>query len=337
MNAGDRILTVSMVSDTLPNVEAWVDRTLATGVDHMLVFLDDDRPDVLEMLRQHPFVTPVHTDDEYWHGDRPVPLPDRQMVNANLSLRALTEVPSAGWLFHIDVDEALSFDREAFLELSPRAARFPTLEAVARREWDGMPTWLKRRPTREELHALAGLGVIRAPEIDTYFRGHHQGKAGVRPERDIRFRVHSVYELPDEPVELVEPPDMYLLHYASYSVDDFVARWEGFRPDQAAGRPFRSEHLGTAFHTLWHHPALDAAGRRRMVAELFDRQIADDEATLRDFGLLVEDPRHRAEPRPLPGDEVRHLEAVLAGLHAEDKTPFRSRLLQLGRRTAGSR
>lgn len=336
---GDRIITVSMVSDTLPNVRRWVDRTLASGVDHMLVFLDEERPDVQQMLEAHPMVTVVRTEDEYWNHDRPTPLPDRQMINANVSLTALVDVPSAGWLFHIDVDEALSFDREEFIELDLRAARFPTLEAVAKRTWPrNEPRLFKKQPTTEELYALAALGVIDEPELDSYFRGHHLGKTGVRPHLDVRFRVHSVYERPDTVIQQVKPPGMHLLHYASFSVRDFVDRWQGFDPERASGRPFRSQHVGTAFHTIRHHPGVGRFARKRLVAELFDQVIADDIKTLDSFGLLVPSPRRPpVAPRPLSSDDVRRLEAALADLYPADKAPYKSQLVQVGKRTVGSR
>ncbi|MCL2613103.1 MAG: glycosyltransferase family 2 protein [Nocardioidaceae bacterium] len=335
----DRIVTVSMVSDTLPNVRFWVDRTLRTGVDHMLVFLDDHRPDVQAWLEQHPMVSVVHTDAAYWNHDRPTPLPDRQMVNANLSLAALAKVPSAGWLFHIDVDEALSFDRETFLELDPRAARFPTLEAVAKRRWrGGEPKYFKKQPRPEDLYALAGLGAIARPDLDAYFRGHHLGKTGVRPSPDVRFRVHSVYEHPDTKIETIIPPDMHLLHYASWCLDDFVDRWRDFRPEDAAGRPFRSKNIGTAFYTLRNHPAMSQAQRDEAVGELFDRNISDDIPLLRDFGLLVDNPLRLDQPaRPMPREDVALLETRLKELLHVDKTPYKSQLLQVGRRTDGSR
>lgn len=339
MSYHDRIITVSMIADTLPNIQHFVRRTLSSGVDHMLLFLDDDRPDVQAWLEQHPMTTPIRTLSEYWNGQRPTPLPDRQMVNANISLTALAEIPSAGWLFHIDVDEALAFDRDEFLQLNPRAARFLTLEAVAkRRSRGGEPRLFKEIPNQKELYALAGLGVISSPELDSYFRGHYLGKSGVRPNPNVRFRVHSVYERPNTPIETAKPPNMRLLHYASWCLDDFIDRWRDFLPEDADGRPFRSKHLGTAFHTLRNHPALGRLERRRLVGGLFDRYIADDIPTLRDFGLLVPNPlRSGVEPRRLPREEVQRLERALRDLYHADKEPFRSEIVQVGKRTAGSR
>ena len=59
----------------------------------------------------------------------------------------------------------------------------PVLEAVSRRTWpDDEPTLFKSRPTEGELAALASLGVIREPDLASYFRGHQEGKPALRPD-----------------------------------------------------------------------------------------------------------------------------------------------------------
>jgi hypothetical protein len=324
--SADRIVTVSTVSGTHPDVERFVRRNLTTGVDHMLVFLDEEQPEVRQVLEEHPHVSVVRTEHGYWNHDRPMSLSDRHLVNANLTLTALTNVPSVGWLFQIDADEALAFDRDELLAIDARAVRFWTLEAAAKLRRHE-PELFKKGPDVEELHALAELGVIAAPDLDSFFRGHHLGRVGVRPATDLRFRPHSVYELPDVPVETAEPPTMHLLRYESWCLDEFVARWQAFDPETGSDLPAHSRHVGTAFHTISNHPALGRRERRRCIAELFERHIADDIPVLKDFGLLVPAPIRRAEPRPLPELDGRRLRDALTELHAADKQRFTSRLV----------
>ena len=334
--SADRIVTVTTVSDTLPDVERFVRRNLSTGVDHMVVFLDDERPDVQQVLEAHTQVSVVRTESGYWGYDRPTSLSERRMINANVSLTALTRVPSVGWLFHIDTDEALAFDRDELLEMKPPAVQFRALEAVAKLRGHE-PELFKTIPSVEELHALGELGVIAEPELDSYFRGDHLGTTGVRPAGDLRFRANSVYELPDLPIETVQPPTMHVVRYGSWCLDDFVARWQTFDPGATTDLPRDSLHIGTAFHTLSTHPALSKRERRRCIAELFQRHVADDIPVLQDFGLLVPNPLRRAEPRPLPHIDSRRLQEALADLYAADKLPFRSNLSRVSDRPAGSR
>jgi hypothetical protein len=334
--SADRIVTVSTVSGTHPDVGRFVRRNLATGVDHMVVFLDEEQPDVRQVLEEHRQVSVVRTEHGYWNHDRPTSLSDRQLVNANVTLTALTNVPSVGWLFHIDADEALVFDRDELPAIDSRAVRLGTLESVAKLRGHE-PELFKKAPGVEELHALAELGVIAAPDLDSYFRGHHVGRVGVRPATDLRFRPHSVYELPDVPVETAEPPTMHLLRYESWCLDEFVARWRAFDPETGSDLPLRSRHIGIAFHAISNHPTLGRRERRRCIAELFERHVADDVPVLKDFGLLVPAPIRRAEPRRLPEPDGRRLRDALADLHAADKQPFRSRLVPAGDLPAASR
>jgi len=327
--AADRIVTVSTVKDKPANIARFVERNLGSGVDHMIVFLDANQPRVRSMFESHPNVTVFQTGPDYWRGDRPTVVMDRQMVNANIACTALAGSPSVRWLFHIDADEALSFDRDALLRLDARAVLLPTLEAVAQREWDGGEVRLfKRIPELDELRTMSALGRLDVPHVDSFFRGHSLGKSGVLPAEGVRFRIHTVYELPDRNLEAVTPPGMHLLHYETCTFEDFLARWRDYDPQQAGRRPFKNRRLGAAFHLLANDPRVGRAERERRLGELFDRYVADDPETLRLFDLVVHDPRRPAEPRLLPADEVARLESALDELGGADKSDFRSTLIR---------
>ena len=55
------ICTVSTVLDTPENVDRFVRRNLAAGVDHMFVFLDAPQPRVRALLDPLPQVTAIGT------------------------------------------------------------------------------------------------------------------------------------------------------------------------------------------------------------------------------------------------------------------------------------
>lgn len=328
MPDADRIVTVSTIKESPEAASRFVRRTLESGVDHMIVFLDAPQPRVRAVLDNSPYVTVVRTGEQYWQGDRPSMVVDRQMVSANIACHALASCEQVRWLFHIDADEGLAFDRTRLLAIDGPCVRFKTLEAVARRRWrGGEPTLFKRIPSEAELHTLTALGHIAEPDVDRVFRGHSLGKSGVRPQDGVRFRVHTAYQAPDHELDTVIPSDMHLLHYETPSYDDFLARWRGYRPATAARRPFKDKRLGAAFFHVADNPLLTAAERDRLLRKLFDDNVADDVRPLRRFGLLTRKPRYENQRRPL-SDEVKDtLAHELTRLGAEDKAQFRSTML----------
>ena len=321
--SGDRILAVATVDSSVRFASRFISRALASGVDHLVVFVEEPRTDLEDALRDAPSVTLVRTDRAYWQGEGPDRSRDRERTNANVALAALAEVSAAGWVFQIDEDQALCFDREELLRLAPVAARFPVLEAAASRRWrSAEPQTFKRDPSPADLRALAALGVIERPERGSYYRGPHAGRVGVRPGHGVRFAGVEAYA-GDERLAPAEPPGMYVLNLGAWSLEDFVDRWRSFDPARSRGGMHRGEHLGTAVHTLLRHPALGEEDRSRLLAELFDRLLADDIDTLADFGLLGGRPDALpVPPRPLPAADLRGLEEALADLFSMAKEPF---------------
>ena len=88
-----------------------VRRNLAGGVDHLIVYLDDEQPEVEKFLAASPNVTCITTHRDWWHGGRQAELNDRQRTHATLALRMLSGFAWAHWMFHIDGDEVVHIDR----------------------------------------------------------------------------------------------------------------------------------------------------------------------------------------------------------------------------------
>ena len=115
-----------------------------------------------------------------------------------------------------------------------------------------------------------------------------------------------------------------MLHYESYSGEDFVRKWSAL---VASGRApvFRPARGGTAaaLRALIGRE-LDEETARRSLMRLFERTTQDDLETLRDLGLLVEaDPSkgtHRPADFPPGGDE--EFLAALHELRAQPKRQF---------------
>lgn len=322
----DRIVTVSTIEDPPDRVDRFVRRTLTTGVDHMIVFLDSEQARLPAELDEHPQVTLVQAGADYWRGERPSARTDRHLVNANVACAALAAADSVKWLFPLACDEALVFDRAGLLAVTAPSVAFPAREAVAKRRWrHGDPKLFKKVPTAAELHALAGLGRIPAPELRWVFRGPSLGATGVRPGGEVRFGRRGAYRTPDLALEAAELPGAHLLRYADCTIAEFTEHWALVDPAEEIALSEMDRRLAAAFAAVAKSPHLDDAERRARIGELFDRFIADDVRSLRQFALVVRRPRQQAtEARSLPGTEATRIESALEHLHHTDKDEFRS-------------
>jgi hypothetical protein len=320
----DSVVAATTLKADLDQVERFLRRNLSGGVDHLIVFLDEANPPVREILDANPHVTPVRTGPKYWNGTRPARVSDRLRININLANAVLATVPSAGWLVSIDSDEAVSIGREALAKVQTPAVLLSVLEAVSRRTWpDDEPTLFKSRPGEGELAALAALGVIIEPDLAFYFRGHQEGKPALRPDLRHRVRVHSVHDEAGKGLARAAE-DLFVLHYESHSLDDFVRRWKDYAPEAAHLRTHRDERkmIGIALHTLHHHQNLSDRQRARLIRQLFDREVADDAKSLTAMGLAAPPPVRDYQPRPLPAQDVAQIEQVLEALLPADKHVF---------------
>lgn len=322
------IVAVSTVKDTLANIERFVAGNLRGGIDHLVVVLDaPDAPgqdEVAAWLDEHVHVTTILADGEWWRGKRPEALNVRQRINANLVKAALTTTPWAEWLFHIDADEIAWIDRGVLAKAPSerRAARLLPLEAVAQRRWDGDPTWFKRLLTPEELADLHARGLVAEPSNGHYFHGHPFGKVGVRPALDIWLTLHTAVDDRGETIKPFTRPRLRMLHYESYSGDDFVRKWTSLIGSGALAS-FRASRERTALE-IRDALGLPGAEARGRLMEIFTATTEDDLPLLRELGLLVEvDPRTWThEPEPLSAGEAERLDALLARLRAAPKQQF---------------
>jgi hypothetical protein len=320
----DAVVAVSTIKADPDQVERFLRRNLSGGVDHLIVFLDEANAPVRQLLDANARVTAVRTGPKYWNGTRPPRVSDRLRINMNLANAVLATVPSVGWMVSIDSDEAVSIGPDALRSVDKPAVLLSVLEAVSRRTWpDDEPTLFKSQPSEGELAALATLGIILEPDLAFYFRGHQEGKPALRPDLSVRVRVHSVHDEAGKGLARAAP-DLFVLHYESHSLDDFIRRWKDYAPASAHLRTHRDERklIGMALHTLYHHTSLTERQRSKLIKQLFDREVADDDKTLTAMGLAGPPPTRDHRPRPLPQDDVTQIEQVLEALLPADKHVF---------------
>ncbi|HEY3528643.1 MAG TPA: glycosyltransferase family 2 protein [Nocardioides sp.] len=322
------ILSVTTLKDSAANVEKWVRRNLAGGIDHMVVFLDGPQPEVEALLEGHPHVTAVMADADWYQGVHSQGLNARQVVNAAVTSRLLGGMPWADWLFHLDGDEVARIDRTQLDALDPdaRAVRLQTLEAVGRLRPERDPTLFKRLCSRDELRVITALGELAKPSNMRYFRGHTRGKSGVRPRPDLALGVHHVLDLEGERVERAEAPGLHVLHYESPSGEEFVRKWMALLSSGASvGQRGHRAAVAAAIRTL-SRLDLDDEDRRSFLHRLYERHCADDVDLLQRLGVLVEvdaDALQRSvDSSP---EAVRQLRLLLERARPVQKRGFRPR------------
>lgn len=322
--------SVSTVKDTPENVERFVAGNLAGGLDHLVVFLDDPddpaTPVVRALLDAHANVTCVVADDAWWRGKRPDQLNVRQRINANLVRSALTLVERAEWIFHLDADEMVRLEPAAIASVpaTDRVVQLAPLEAVSRRRWDAPPTWFKRLLAEPELTLLHVLGTIDRAHNGAYFHGHVEGKTGIRPAHDVWLTLHRAIDESGEEVAAYRHDDLTVLHFESWSGEDFVRKWTSMLA-AGPGTAFRPAREPTAIAL---RALLDRGLTEEQVAPLlmriFERTTEDDFETLRALKLVEEvDPmRPLAQPESLTADEREGLSGLLEALATRPKRPF---------------
>jgi hypothetical protein len=325
------VCTVSTVRDTPANVVRFVDRNLAAGVDQMFLFLEGSREEAkeishaLEEFSGH--VTATRVGPHYWNPQRPPGLNQRQVTNAGFVNCLLAPFPAAHLLFHIDGDECLDIDRDHLLALAPDVpgVRLRTREAVSRLVWDDEVDVFKRQLDHEELCLLTVLGVISGPTNGHYFHGHLAGKPGLRPNVDLRLRIHKVLDFDDVEIEPYEDDSLHVLHYESFSGEEFVRKWlahlsSGPTPKFSAYK----DQLRAAVTAVLRSPVLTEGEKQDLLHELYRRRVEDDLPTLDRLGLLVRlDPaRHSHSPRRFSQQDARAVRRLFALLRRCDKRSF---------------
>ena len=308
------VCAVSTVKDTLPRLQQYVARNLAGGVDHLFVFLDAGDREVRGWLDGHPHVTCVRTDKQWWRGERPHQLNDRQRLNANAVNSVLGELGWASWLFHVDGDEVVQADRTVLAQVpaATRAVRLGVREAVSQVRWERPPTWFKRPLAEPDLVLLTQLGVIDRPSNGAYLHGHADGKTGIRPGGDAWLTLHDPVDDAGRAVPEAADEALRVLHYESYSGEEFARKWLALL-GAGPGTKFRPGRQPTlvAVQALVERQ-LPADVTERYLLRIFEQTIADDLEVLRDLGLVEEIDPDQGTHRPSALTDAQRVDLAAA-------------------------
>jgi len=310
------IIGVSTVKDSAVNVRRYVDRNLAHGIDHLVVFTEETGAETEAFLDQHPAVTHVPTGRGWWGEERHNDLNIRQRQAANLVRVCLAPFSWAEWLVHIDGDEVALIDRDVVAALPGTVNTFKLdpLEAVARSEWPGEVTHFKRLLNGKELGLLAVLGLVSKPDNKAYFRGHVRGKRGVRIRTDLRIGLHAVKNGKGRFVTAPSDPGLRMLHLDAHTAEEFARKWMTL-----AGSGSRSVYRKSwspvvrAIRTLAAMEMPDEV-RERYLRRVYELTTVEDFDTLLELGLLEEmDPDSGGhQPEAAPAADLEAFASLLA-------------------------
>ncbi len=218
-------------------------------------------------------------------------------------------------------------DRAALAELGPGvvAVRAKPVEAVSQTSWPhDRVTHFKRLLGADELASLHAAGVISAPHNGSYFHGHVDGKSGIRPSLERWLTLHAVHDVRQDDVALTDGDWARLLHYESWSGDEFVRKWTNILTSggKVSFRPGREPVADAVQEVI--DSGLSTRQAKARFLEIYRETTEDDFVALQAAGVLEQiDPlagTHR--PEPLGPDREARLHALLDAVRPANKWPF---------------
>ncbi len=275
---------VSTIKASDADILNFVAHHLEMGAKHLWIYLDDDAPEAMAHLKEHPQVSVTRTRKKYWQdgiGKRPPMHQHRQTLNAEHAYARAEGVVT--WLLHCDVDEFLHSDHEisAALDGLPDdcdVARVRPSEALSTEglhdtdpevTWfkTFIPAWKKRREIVSEIYPTFG------DHIKGGFLSHVAGKVFIRTGRpDMRIRIHNVFRGEEANPGQVELVEMALLHVHSsgwtHWSETFAYRHRkgSYRADLGSALP--ADQGGMTLHQLFDMLSQEPNGLREFYEEV---------------------------------------------------------------------
>ncbi|TYL45454.1 hypothetical protein FXB39_18390 [Nocardioides sp. BGMRC 2183] len=324
------LVTASTIKDSAANVRFFVEANLASGVGHLVVFLDapaeDGQAEVERYLTAHPQVTCIRAGGAgWWHGERPANLNHRQRINANWAHDLLAPLGWATWLAHVDGDEVARLDPAALATVPPEvsAVRMRPLEAVARIGVEERSTLFKELLDDADLTLLQVLGLLDEPSNQTYFHGHVMGKSAIRVGAEAGLTLHDAVAPDASRLPAAEDPGFAVLHYDAPTEQEFIRKWTALAAAGPARYRASRQPVAKALKTLIGRD-LPPDVRERYLRQIYERTVADDVTTLDELGLLVHcDPlADVSDTPPLTERQVADLEQRAGELREVPKATY---------------
>jgi hypothetical protein len=322
------LISATTVKDTTENVERFVRRNLSAGIDHLVLFIDSEQPEIVDHFAGSAEVTCVPAWDEtWWNGTQRPGLNGRQNLNCSVVNALLVGFTWAEWLFHIDADEVVRLDRARLerLDRSVDVVLLEVLESVSHPDAEDEGGWFKRLLTRDERETLVERGLLSSLPNKSYFHGHVIGKSGWRPSHALRGGLHRPRDLSGEAVKGFEADWLQLLHFESQTPTEFERKWRnlvGSGLDRIKVRTERQPVASAVQELLDDH--LSTVETELGFRAIYERTTQDRFPELRQLGFLVrvDTDETQYEARRIPPDELGRLRSLLRGARDVPKTEF---------------
>lgn len=272
---------VSTIKAPATDILNFVAYHLELGAEHIWIYLDAANPKAKLALKEHPQVTVIRTNDNYWlktRGRKPKMHQPRQSMNARHAYHRATKLD---WLLHIDVDEFLWPDRPIAEQLRALpddclVARVRPAEALAPMpdqdpELIYFKTFIAAKATRNRI--VSDIYPTFAPYIKGGFVSHIAGKLFLRTkQKDMEIKIHNVDQNGVENPGQRDLDDLTILHRHTTSWDHWMQSFEyrhrrgSYRDELGAASPV--DQGGLNLHKLFAHLSEEPDGLRRFYEEV---------------------------------------------------------------------
>ena len=254
---------VSTIKAPVAAILGFAAHHLDLGAHRIFIYLDDDNRAAHDILKAHPKLRPMLTDDAYWSGmgmKRRAKHQSRQFENAR---HAYGRAGDLDWLAHIDVDEfflpsAGSIAAQlAALPADCFCARVRPIEALAPVEAD-QPLYAKAcaldrgKRTRQTERLYPDYGA----HLNGGFLSHVAGKLFYRTGvADLKVNIHNITVGEAQNPGQQEMTGTALLHCHAKSWEAFITAFHyrlekgSYRSELKPNRPV--EHGGLTLHEMF--------------------------------------------------------------------------------------
>ncbi len=260
---------------------------LELGAHRVYLYLDDDAPRTFAVLKAHPKIRVVQTDDAWWakRNGRPDKHQARQTANAR---HANNRKPEVDWLAHIDIDEFLLptspvSEQLSALPADALCARIRPVEALA----PGSGT-APGETAFKAFHLDQGARQRAArvcfptwgPQLSGGFLSHVAGKLFFRAgTKGLQVRIHNVILNGIQNPGQVPLTGIELGHFHAHSWEHFLASFR-FRLSRGSYRADLKPQVRQAdavnLHALFR--GIEAAGGETALRAFFDEVCVADRA-----------------------------------------------------------
>ena len=222
---------VSTIKADLADVVNFAAWHLELGAHRLFLYLDTPHPEAEHILKTHPKIWVLVTDEVYWdkRGGRPAMHQPRQSKNARHAYRRAADLD---WITHIDVDEFLLPRQNisgllADMPQDVQCLRIRPIEALDGQLPDGtQPFKAFHIPQKDRQAAAKACFPNWGAALSGGFLSHVAGKLFMRTGlKGLQIKIHNVILDGVQNPQQIECPDIELGHFHAGSWEKFLQHY----------------------------------------------------------------------------------------------------------------